>query len=94
MALCAGCGAGSISAPEIGVERQQVFDLPASAIGAGDQASTRHASLSVRDNEVWRCLGRVVALVQYEPRVAAICPAAERLAALRCCRMRFRAEAG
>jgi hypothetical protein len=40
------------------------------------------------------CLGRVVALVQYEPRVAAICPAAERLAALRCCRMRFHAEAG
>jgi transposase len=45
---CSGCGAGLVGAPEIGVERLQVFDLPPIKIRVTELSTTEHQLVSRR----------------------------------------------
>jgi transposase len=68
---CWGCGAGLAGAPEVGVERRQVFDLPPMAVRVTEhQLIARRCSCGVTT-----CAGApngVTAPVQYGSRVTAI----------------------
>ena len=68
---CAGCGADLAGAPEVGVERRQVFDLPPMAVQV-----TEHQLIVRRCRCGTTTCGRapegVAAPVQYGPRITAI----------------------
>ena len=68
---CGGCGDGLAAAPEVGVERRQVFDLPPMTVRVTEhQLIARRCSCGVTT-----CADApegVVAPVQYGPRIAAI----------------------
>jgi transposase len=68
---CAGCGAGLADAPEVGVERRQVFDLPPMTVRV-----TEHQLISRRCSCGATTCGAapagVTAPVQYGPRITAI----------------------
>ncbi|HEY3260904.1 MAG TPA: IS66 family transposase [Pseudonocardiaceae bacterium] len=68
---CSGCGAGLADAPEVGVERRQVFDLPPMTVEV-----TEHQLIARRCSCGTTTCGAapegVTAPVQYGPRVTAI----------------------
>jgi transposase len=68
---CAGCGAGLANAPEVGVERRQVFDLPPMRVRV-----TEHQLIARRcacgTTTCATAPEGVVAPVQYGPRITAI----------------------
>lgn len=69
--VCSGCGAGLADAPEVGVERRQVFDLPPMSVWV-----TEHQLIARRCLCGTTTCGTapegVVAPVQYGPRITAI----------------------
>nr|WP_308283502.1 IS66 family transposase zinc-finger binding domain-containing protein [Pseudonocardia nigra] len=68
---CVGCGAGLADAPEVGVERRQVFDLPPITVQV-----TEHRLIARRCScgatTCGPAPGGVTAPVQYGPRITAI----------------------
>jgi transposase len=68
---CAGCGADLIDAPEVGVERRQVFDLPPMTVRVAEhQLIARRCACGTTTCGV--APEGVVAPVQYGPRISAI----------------------
>ena len=68
---CRGCGAGLADAPEVGVERRQVFDLPPISVRVVEhQLITRRCLCGITTCGI--APEGVVAPVQYGPRITAI----------------------
>jgi transposase len=68
---CSGCGAGLAGAPEVGVERRQVFDLPPITVRVTEhQLITRRCGCGA--TTCGAAPDGVTAPVQYGPRVTAI----------------------
>jgi transposase len=68
---CAGCGADLASAPRVGLERRQVFDLPPMRVRVTEhQLITRHCVCGV--TTCGQAPAGVSAPVQYGPRITAI----------------------
>jgi transposase len=68
---CGGCGADLAQAPEVGVERRQVFDLPPMRVRVTEhQLITRRCACGVTSCGI--APEEVTAAVQYGPRITAI----------------------
>jgi len=68
---CAGCGAGLSGAPEVGVERRQVFDVPPMPVRVTEhRLIARRCACGV--TTCGAAPDSVVAPVQYGPRITAI----------------------
>jgi transposase len=68
---CGGCGADLTDAPQVGVERRQVFDLPPMRVKVTEhQLITRRCTCGV--TTCGTAPGQVRAPVQYGPRITAI----------------------
>src|SRR5690242_9836768 len=68
---CAGCGASLVGAPEIGMERRQVFDLPSIAVRVTEhQLIARRCGCGITTRGT--APEGMTAPVQYGPRITAI----------------------